>query len=157
MSENLVKIEINVEKAVYESAHKRFSDRQIEELLVQQLKDISVLDDPLPILRAFAEFVDFLEMNRAKLAKFPHEVIDAVLQVLNEVSRDKDRELIPEITRRFNALLQSQYGNRFKQYSGKNMGRLLSLLGFNGRTKSRGGNIVLIDRGLLQHYLKGVT
>jgi hypothetical protein len=124
-------------------------------LLTPQLTDIAVLGDPSPILRAFSEFIDFLEFKRAKLAKFPREVIKAVIQVLNEVSRDKKRELIPEITLRVNAILQSQYGNRFKQYSGKTIGCLMSLLGFSGRTKNHGGNIVLIDLSLLHHYSEG--
>ena len=148
MSEDVVTIKINVKKAVYESAQKRFSDRQIEELLVQQLKDIADLENPLPFLRAFPEFVDFLEKKRAELAKFPNEVVDALLQALDEVSPDKSAESIPKITRRVNEILQTEGYKQFKPYSGKKIGRLLSLLGFKGRRKGE-GNLVIVDRNLL--------
>ena len=154
MNEDIIKIEINVKKAVYESAQKRFSDRQIEELLVQQLKYIADLDNPLPILRAFPEFVDFLDKKRAELAKLPNEVVGALLQVLDEVSPDKNAESIPKITSRVNEILQTKGGKLDKPYSGKRIGHLLSLLDFKGRRKGK-GNLVIIDRDLLRQYRKG--
>ena len=50
MNVETIKIEIDVKKTVYESAHKRFSDSQLEQLLGQHLEDIA----KIPIHYQFA-------------------------------------------------------------------------------------------------------
>jgi uncharacterized membrane-anchored protein YjiN (DUF445 family) len=148
---------VNLEDKELNTLFERLTAEQISDLIKQILKKYAQLSYPWPAEYFMAEIMNNLKKNKRRLSKYPPEVTKALLETLDDISSTKDREYIPEITRRINVLLQNQYGKRFKQYSGNKIGELLSLLGFSERKKGDVGWLVLVDRRLLQHHLNGIA
>jgi hypothetical protein len=130
------------------------SSEQIEELTESVLKLLSLMPYQLSPKQLVEEFNTFVTKKRDALAKYPAELINALIQTLAEVPLEKDWELIPEITRSFNIKLKSLNRVRCAQFSGKKVGSLLSLLGFVKRRKGDKGNLVFVDRKLLKQFKK---
>lgn len=132
------------------------SREQIEELTESVLKLRSLMPYQLSPKQLVEEFNTFVTKKREALAKYPKEVIDALIQTLVELPLEKDWELISEITRLVNIKLESLNYVQGNHFSGKTVGCLLFLLGFIKRRRRGVGNLVFVDRKLLQRIIKGL-
>lgn len=100
-----------------------------------------------------ANLLRILEKMVTDLEKCPVDLINAILKALQEAPIESKYELIPEIVKKVNSELQL-INKQLPTYSGKQVGSVLTLLGFSDRGKGDRGNKVFVDRDLLKHYAK---
>jgi len=96
--------------------------------------------------------------NREKLAKYPPEIVEAILDTLVEFSPTQTSwESIWAITARVNEKLVLSCDQESKRITGIKIGTLLRLLGFEERKRIRLSMHCLVRQDVLERYRKEVS
>jgi hypothetical protein len=99
---------------------------------------------------------DIIE-NEKRLAKYPPEIIEALLDILAELAPIEKWVSTWVITDRLNQKLFTSEDQKNNRFTGVKVGNLLRLLGFNERKRIRLATHYLVRQDILRQYRKEVV